>query len=439
MKDNEPQNYTYNDNYLCFKSYVNDFSPALYEEFNTKAEEIKLKSKIEDLFNGGLVNNTENQAAWHPKYRKNGPKKNQFLQNRIEDITKDNNSAKINIIIIGIGGSYEGPKLLIESMRSPESNIDINIQFITGSDKTEFTHKTSLLNPKETIFVISSKSFTTIETIEMLNTAKNWSNYMENFIAITTNPDEAYKYGFKEKNTIVFDKEIGGRYSIWSQIGQTPLLEEDSYKSFIDGGKYSDTLLLENKEYLHFIKRLSFSDIWLHNYKNKNARVLLSYIWSLRSLPDYFQQLEMESLGKKPNPKSNFFKTGQIIFGGYGPTAQHSYFQLLHQGTQEICADIISTKKDSESLSFAQAITQTKLLSIGTNDLEEKEKINSNVPVNLFILKKTDPFTIGYLLASWEHRTYITSIMLGINAFDQFGVSAGKIYTKYYLSKKNSN
>ncbi len=436
MKENKIKNYNYEDNYLSFKSYINGFTSKLYEEFNTKAEADRLTLKIKELIDGGLVNKTENQAAWHPKYRKAGSVKNNLLQNCIKNILKDNNSTKVNIIIIGIGGSFEGPKLLVESIRGLEKNTDLNIQFITGSDQTEFVHKTSLLNPKETIFVISSKSFTTDETLEMLNVAKIWSKNSHNFIAITSNPGEAKKYKFDEQHIITFDKEIGGRYSIWSQVGEIPLLDKDSYKLFIDGGKYVDTLILKDKRYLHFLKRLSFTDIWLHNHKQKNVRVLLSYIWSLRSLPDYFQQLEMESLGKKANPKKEFNKTGQIIFGGYGPTAQHSYFQLLHQGTHEVCADIISTSKYPKSLTFAQAITQSKLLSIGTNDFKEKEKINANVPVNLFLLKDTDPFSIGYLIATWEYRTYITSIMLGINPFDQFGVTAGKIYTKSYLRKK---
>ena len=180
---------------------------------------------------------------------------------------------------------------------------------------------------------------------------------------------------------------------------------------------------------------MAFSDIWQNNSQGKNTRAVLSYIWSLRSFPDYVQQLEMESLGKPSNSNSQFRNTGQIIFGGYGPTAQHSYFQLLHQGTQEICADIIASKEDSHNLAYAQAITQSKLLSNGTEDLNELEKINGNIPVNLFLIKKVDPFTIGYLIATWEHRVYITAVMLGINPFDQFGVSAGKIFTKKYLKE----
>jgi glucose-6-phosphate isomerase len=145
----------------------------------------------------------------------------------------------------------------------------------------------------------------------------------------------------------------------------------------------------------------------------------------------------MESLGKHPNKNSKYQHTGQIIFGGYGPTAQHSYFQLLHQGTQSICADIIACIEDVNSLAYAQAITQTKLLSSSTHStqdlLTDQERINGNIPVNLFLLKKIDSFSLGYLIATWEHRTFITATMLQINPFDQFGVSAGKIYTKKFL------
>ena len=208
-------------------------------------------------------------------------------------------------------------------------------------------------------------------------------------------------------------------------------------EKFILGGRHADDHLKNNKDYFKLLKRLAYSDIWLNNYKNKSSRVILSYIWKFRSFSDYVQQLEMESLGKQPSKDSKFKKTGQLIFGGYGPTAQHSYFQLLHQGTQDICADIIVSKEDQNNLAYAQGVTQSKLLSIGAKDfLNDEELINGNTPLNLFILNKVDSFTLGYLIATWEHRTYITSVMLGINAFDQFGVNAGKIYTKRYLANK---
>ena len=208
-------------------------------------------------------------------------------------------------------------------------------------------------------------------------------------------------------------------------------------KNFFKGGFQADKDILNDIKYQEFVKRLSFTDIWLNNMKGINSRVILSYDWDLRSLPYYLQQLEMESLGKQANLNSEFKNTGQIIFGGYGPTAQHSYFQLLHQGTQRISADIILSKEDSKSLAYAQAITQSKLLANTSKDSKEEEKINGNVPVNLFLIDKLDPYSLGYLIATWEYRVFITATILGINPFDQFGVNAGKIYTKQYLADKD--
>ena len=428
MKNGNSDEYFFENKSLSYKSHIDQFTADLYENFNLKSEKISLQSKIDALFNGEKVNYTENQAAWHPKYR------DEYTIDKSEiKFTELFNSA-INIVTIGIGGSFEGPKLLIESIGKTIANH----LFITGSDPEEFKEKTLYLNPKETIFIISSKSFTTDESIETLESAINWSGDLSRFVAITANKSEALKYNIE--NVIEFDKEIGGRYSIWSDISLAAHWENNSElkDSFIRGGKQADLDLKKDDAYLKFVKYLSFTDIWLHNFRKRNSRVVLSYIWKFRSLPNYIQQLEMESLGKQPAKDSEFTKTGQIIFGGYGPQAQHSYFQLLHQGTHEICADIITSKEDTQNLSYAQAITQSRLLSFGADDLlGEEEKINANIPLNLFILNKVDSFTLGYLIATWEHRTFITSVMLGINPFDQFGVNAGKIYTKKYLAQKD--
>ena len=426
MKKIDFINYVFENDVLSYKSYINDFTDEIYQEFNAKSEKVDLLSKIDDLFSGKKVNNTEGLAAWHTKLRDEYPVA--VGDHKYIELFY---SAR-NIVNIGIGGSFEGPKLLIEA----EGNTKKNHVFITGSDLEEFTEKTEKLDPNETIFIVSSKSFTTEETITILNMAITWSGNINKFLAITANKSEAQKYNIN--NIIEFDKEIGGRYSIWSDISIAAKWENNSEwdNNFIMGGKHADMNLKEDDRYLKFVKTLAFSDIWLNNYKKKSSRVILSYIWKFRSLPDYVQQLEMESLGKKSSKQSGFNKTGQIIFGGYGPSAQHSYFQLLHQGTQNLCADIIAPKENLKSLAYVQAITQAKLLSNGADDiLKEEEKINGNVPLNLFILNKIDAYTLGYLIATWEHRAYITSVMLGINPFDQFGVSAGKIFTKKYLEE----
>ena len=158
----------------------------------------------------------------------------------------------------------------------------------------------------------------------------------------------------------------------------------------------------------------------------------------MRYFSDYAQQLEMESIGKQNNPNSIFKNTGQVVFGGFGSTAQHSYFQLLHQGTASICADVftIEQNKHTNKLLFAQSKAQSSLLANGPHeDLELHEQVNGNVPTNLFSLKQLNPKTLGFLIATWEHRTFITAKMLQINPFDQYGVSAGKVFAKKYLDQ----
>ncbi len=428
MNKKKFERYTFKNDILNYQSYVHEFTPEIFEEFDIKAKNLGLSSKIDDLFSGKKVNFTEDLAAWHPKYRE----ENKHIDNFSSDVDFFTNVK--NIITIGIGGSFEGSKLLTESLDSHKRTK--NHIFVTGSDQFEFKEKTKNLNPKETFFIVSSKSFTTVETLETLKNAIKWSGDMDKFLAITSNKSEALKY--KIKHILVFDREIGGRYSIWSDVSLSAFYELSNHarKSFFLGGCQADKDLKKNNSYIRFVKTLAYSDIWLHNCKNKTSRAVLSYSWKLRSFPDYVQQLEMESLGKPLSIRSEYKKTGQIIFGGYGPTAQHSYFQLLHQGTHDICADLIVSREDSKSLVYAQAITQAKLLSNGANDLlRKKERINGNIPLNLFILNKIDSYSLGYLIATWEHRIYLTALMLGINPFDQYGVSAGKIYTHKYFKK----
>ena len=416
--------YIFKNNVLNYESHLKGFTESAFLSLDSKSKELDLDLKIDNLLTGKIINFSENQAAWHPKYRTRFDSTPQ---------TKGNKSKHKNVITLGIGGSFEGPKLLIESLH--DANSDINHIFITGSDPYEFKDKLSNLNPDETIFIVSSKSFTTDETLQTLKEAIKWSGNMEKFIAITANKEEAAKYNIKE--IFEFDKEIGGRYSIWSDINLPAFYGHKSNfdaRKFLKGGHQADLDIQNNNAYLDFVKILSFSDVWFNNFAGKNTRAILSYSWKLRSFANYAQQLEMESLGKHPNQNSEYKNTGQIIFGGYGPTAQHSYFQLMHQGTQNICADIIVSKEDTKSLAYAQAITQTKLLSFGAeNFLKEEEEINGNIPTNLFLLNKIDSYTLGYLIATWEHRTFVSSVMLEINPFDQFGVSAGKIFTKKYL------
>jgi glucose-6-phosphate isomerase len=444
----------YSNNILEYQSFLRGFNKNLFSLFKSHYEALDVMKSIRSLFQGEIVNETENQAALHHVYRDiYAPSPNNYASQDLIESCRLNIEKCIqlkeslikkgikNIVTIGIGGSFEGPKLLIETLTSARHRT-FNHIFLTGPDVIEFNETVKSLKQEETFFIVSSKSFSTDETLQSLTLSKEWleseCSFADHFIAVTSQPDKATKFGFID-NIIEFPNEIGGRYSIWSPISLAAILElGESFKDFLDGGFEADNLLLNDEAYNEFINLICFSDLWHNNFINKHTRVLLIYSWKMRYFSDYAQQLEMESIGKQNNLNSIFKNTGQVIFGGFGSTAQHSYFQLLHQGTASICADVltIEANKDTNKLLFAQSQAQSSLLPNGPHkDLELHEQVNGNVPTNLFSLKQLNPKTLGFLIATWEHRTFITAKMLQINPFDQYGVSAGKIFAKKYLDQ----
>ena len=422
--------------FLNYQPYLRDFSSQHYEIFEELAYKLGLQHSIDDLFSGQVVNKTENRPALHHQYRID-PTSNDFNFKNITEpfIRKILKEGFTNIITFGIGGSYEGPKLLQEYTFKKSS--ELNYYFISGPDKDEFNSIVKPLMGQKNFYIFSSKSLSTDETLlclKWLGKERNESNS----IVITANSEKAKTLSFPKNCIVPFPETVGGRYSIWSPISLSAGLE-NNFSTFLKGGFAADKMMLgttkKDQQYQKFIKILAFSDLWFNNFKNKKNRVVLSYNWKLRSLTNYLQQLEMESLGKEANPKSIFKETGQSIFGGFGSTAQHSYFQLLHQGTAEFCTDIIYSTSSISPLSSAQARGQASLLS---SDLKTSnnilEKTNSNSPVNLFHMNKLSLPGLGFLLATWEHRVFITASMLQINPFDQYGVAAGKLVAKKFLS-----
>jgi len=421
---------------LDYHSYLRNFSSQHYKLFDELANELNLQDSINDLFNGEIVNKTENRQALHYLYRKNQTDPEfdfkKITEPFIKRIKKDGFK---NIITFGIGGSYEGPKLLQEFTK--KEALKFNYYFVSGPDKDEFNSILKPLSNQKNFYIFSSKSLSTDETLACLRWLGAKRN-STNSIVITANTEKAKTLGFNKNCIVPFPETVGGRYSIWSPISLSVALE-NNFSKFLKGGLSADKMLLGSTkidlQYKKFIKILAFSDLWFSNFLNKKNRVVLSYNWKLRSLQSYIQQLEMESLGNKANPKYIFEETGQSIFGGFGSTAQHSYFQLLHQGTAEFCTDIIYSTSRNSPLSSAQAKGQAALLSSdfkGSANL--LEKTNSNSPVNLFHLNKLSLEAIGFLLATWEHRVFVTACMLQINPFDQYGVAAGKMITKKFLS-----
>ena len=428
--------FNFESEYLNYQPFLKDFSSEHYKLFDELASKLDLQGSIHDLFEGEIVNKTENRPALHHQYRINS-KLEDFNFKKITEshIKRLKSEGFENIITFGIGGSYEGPKLLHEFTKKQSSAF--NFYFISGPDKDEFNSILKPLSGQKNFYIFSSKSLLTNETLSCLKWLGS-KRTSKNSIVITANIKRAISMGFHSSCIVPFSDSIGGRYSIWSPISLSAGLE-NNFSKFLKGGSVADKMMLgsskEDKQYKKFIKILAFSDLWFSNFKNKKNRVVLSYNWKLRSLAKYIQQLEMESLGKRANPISVFRETGQTIFGGFGSTAQHSYFQLLHQGTAEFCTDIIYSTSTSSPLLSAQAEGQASLLSSNFKESTNLlEKTNSNSPVNLFHLNKLSLEGLGFLLATWEHRVFITACMLQINPFDQYGVAAGKLIANKFLS-----
>ncbi|MDA9964390.1 hypothetical protein N9D94_01140 [Gammaproteobacteria bacterium] len=422
--------------FLNYHPYLKNFSSQHYKIFDELAFKLDLQGSIDDLFAGEVVNKTENRPALHHKYRIN-QQLQEFNFKKITEpfIKRIKKGGFKNIITFGIGGSYEGPKLLQEFTN--KQSLKLNYYFVSGPDRDEFDSILKPLRGQKNFYIFSSKSLSTDETLSCLKWLGKERD-LTNSIVITANSGKANTLGFSENCIVPFPETVGGRYSIWSPISLSAAIE-NNFSTFLKGGLSADKMMLgasrEDLKYQKFIKILAFSDLWFSNFKNKKNRVVLSYNWKLRSLANYIQQLEMESLGKPANPRSIFKQTGQSVFGGFGSTAQHSYFQLLHQGTASFCADIIYSDSTNSPLSSAQAKGQASLLSSnfdGSSNI--LEKTNSNSPVNLFHINKPSLEGLGFLIASWEHRVFITACMLQINPFDQYGVAAGKLIAKKFIN-----
>ena len=416
--------------YLTISCSYKDYSEDVFLIMDNIYQELKIDALISALLDGKEVNFTEKRAALHCRYRNLSQKSNEFDSISASKFFLRNvkeNSYK-NIFVFGIGGSYEGPKLLHEFTETKE-----NLFFITGPDKDEFL---TLVKPRlkeKNLYIFISKSFSTDEVLLShswlpKNVAKS------NLFAITANKSKAIELGFVKKNIIDFPKSIGGRYSIWSQVS-SPVLLPNEYKDFFRGAASIDDDVQKKLNVKNALKSIVFHDIWSHNFLSKKNRVILSYNWKLRSITNYIQQLEMESLGKPNNPESIFANTGQTIFGGFGPIAQHSYFQLLHQGTSKTSADFIASLSSNSKLLSSQAEGQFKLLSGKIKSNKGMDAVNSNIGGNFFSLDNLDLFSLGALIAFWEYRVFVSAAMLQINPFDQFGVNAGKRVAKKILDK----
>ncbi|CDZ16305.1 Glucose-6-phosphate isomerase [Candidatus Johnevansia muelleri] len=440
------------------------------------AKEAEVSKAINKLMSGNYINVTENRHVLHTALRSNKKAyielngKNIIPQihaslNKMSNIVNLLNYGKwkgvngkiiTDVVNIGVGGSDLGPKMISMALRGFMSAdiCNINVHFASTIDGTQLFDILPNLNPDTTLFIYSSKSFTTIDTQINADTALIWLKNNLNkpediikkhhFIGVSTNTDKMTKWGLNKENQLEFLDEVGGRYSLWGAIGLIIAIRigMKNFLRLLSGASNMDehfrSASLENN--LPVI--LALIGIWNINFLNIPSHVVLPYDGHLKFLPSYLQQLEMESNGKSITNDSQLvdYFTCPIIWGEVGPNGQHAFYQLLHQGTQSVSCDFIVSINPYHEIKpeylrdrlnmqhllvLANCFAQSRILMLGNNDNSHKHYFG-NKPSSTILLNTISPEIIGSLIALYEHKVFVQGIIWGINSFDQWGVELGK-------------
>ena len=471
------------------KNHINKKTLSLFKNLLT---EININKKIKNFFDGRKINFSENRAVMHYLLRGSYSKKNKKIYKndvkkslkKIKKISDKINLQKMlgnsgkkikNVINIGIGGSDLGPKMVCEALKY-YSNRKINLFFISNIDPTNLRETLRDINAEESIFIISSKSFETIETLTNATIAKKWfldksfdrNNLNKHFFSVTKNVKKAKKFGINKENIFPFWDWVGGRYSLWSPIG-LPISIQIGFNNFnkmLEGAKDMDNhfRIKPFEENIPII--MACIGIWYNNFHNCETHAIFPYDEYLKLFPSYLQQADMESNGKsitKNNKKTNY-ETGPIIWGDKGTNGQHTFFQLIHQGTKIIPSDFIgfinSLNKigKSHEMLLSNLIGQTKALMQGKSEDEVKKTINQeknnginidsiiksksvegNKPSTTILFDQLTPYNLGKLIALYEHKIFVQGCIWNINSYDQWGVELGKELSNEVYENLNSN
>lgn len=467
---------------LYFDYSKNNITDRTLKFLFSLAKTAKLDRYIQDMFNGEKINFTENRPVLHVALRNRSnrpiyvdgkdimPQINAVLDKmhafsdgiRFGEITGYTGKKLTNIVNIGIGGSDLGPAMAVEALRKYWAK-DIKCHFISNIDGTACAEVLEDLDPETTLFIVASKTFTTIETLTNARTCRKWlvdslgeHAVAKHFVALSTNEKEVVKFGINPDNMFEFWDFVGGRYSMWSAIGLIICIAigYENFEKMLDGAYAMD---------MHFLKKdfsknipviLGLIGIWNNNFLGYKRYAVVPYDQYLKQLPSYLQQLDMESNGKFLDRAADrvHYSTGPIIFGGAGTDVQHSFFQLIHQGTDIVPIDFIvpaishNEIGDHQEILLANVLAQGEALMFGKTKKQSAEDLrkagftdrkyikyisrfksfDGNRPSNTFVFKKIDPYSLGMLIAMYEHKVFVQGIIWNIDSFDQMGVELGK-------------
>ncbi len=451
------------------------------------AQEAGLQSRIDAMFRGEKINLTENRAVLHTALRsprdasivvdgENVVPKVHAVLDRMADFSdrvrsgawKGHTGKRIrNVVNIGIGGSDLGPVMAYEALRA-YSERTMTFRFVSNIDGTDFAEAVHDLDPAETLFIVSSKTFTTLETMTNAHTARAWSlaglagdesSVAKHFVAVSTNAEEVSKFGIDTANMFEFWDWVGGRYSMDSAIGLSTMIAigPDHFRAMLDGSRQMDEHFRTTPFERNLPVLMGLLGVWYTNFFGSQTVAVLPYEQYLKRFPAYLQQLTMESNGKHVTLAGTevTYQTGPIYWGEPGTNGQHSFYQLIHQGTKLIPCDFIAFAKalnplgrhhdmllanvfaQAEALAFGKTPEQVKLE--GTPDwLVPHRVFEGNRPSNTILADKLTPGTLGKLVALYEHSVFTQGVIWNLDSFDQWGVELGKVLAQRIIPELES-
>lgn len=460
------------------KNRINDTTKALLVQL---ARECKLDEAIEAMFAGEAINVTENRAVMHTALRHPGnspvlvdgkdvmpdvkgvlAKIKEFSAQVVNGSWKGHTGKAItDVVNIGIGGSDLGPVMVTEALRPYKTQL--NLHFVSNVDGTHIVETLKRVDPETTLFLIASKTFTTQETMANAHSARQWflesgaaeADVAKHFVALSTNSQAVSGFGIDTRNMFEFWDWVGGRYSLWSAIGLSIALAVgyDNFEQLLAGAHAADLHFRETPFEDNIPVMMGLLGVWYNNFFDAESHAILPYDQYMHRFAAYFQQGDMESNGKYIDRNGNrvAYQTGPIIWGEPGTNGQHAFYQLIHQGTKLIPADFIAPAQthnprgEHHTLLLSNFFAQTEAL---MNGKEEKEVVaelqasglsneaieglkafkvfEGNRPTNSFLIKKITPYTLGSLIALYEHKIFVQGIIWNIYSFDQWGVELGK-------------
>jgi glucose-6-phosphate isomerase len=442
------------------------------------AEECGLRERIEAMFSGEKINVTEKRAVLHTALR--APEGQRVVVDgadvvpevhavldRMADLSRQvrggewrgHTGKRIrNVVNIGIGGSDLGPVMAYEALRH-YSQRDMSFRFVSNVDGTDFAEAVRDLDPEETLFIICSKTFTTLETLTNARAARAWSlrtlgseqAVRKHFVAVSTNAEEVSKFGIDTANMLGFWDWVGGRYSMESAIGLSTMIAigPERYREMLAGFRSMDEHFRAAPFERNLPVLMGLLTVWYNNFFEAQTVAVLPYDQYLKRFPAYLQQLTMESNGKHVTLDGGgvSYQTAPIFWGEPGTNGQHSFYQLIHQGTKLIPCDFIGFCRtlnpvgNQHDLLMANMFAQTEALAFGKTEDEVKAEgtegalvphrvFEGNRPTNTILAERLSPETLGLLVALYEHSVFTQGTIWSIDSFDQWGVELGKVLAK---------